>query len=120
MQNSLPLIFLVTLTLFSGLCDAQGFIHASRMWHDGVLVKSAAVKSSLGFLAGITLYLFSTRYLQRVGIVSPELQTLFWFSVTLIGVAVVNGRFLEWSGSDRTIAVIVLCGIGWLVLRTGV
>lgn len=119
LQNPLPLICLVTLTLFSGLCDAQGFVYASRMWRDEMLVKTTAAKAGLWFLAGITFYFFSMRYLQQVGIVSPELQTLFWFAVTIIGVAVVNGRFVQWSGADRIVALLVLGGIGWLLLRTG-
>jgi hypothetical protein len=119
LQTPLPLICLVTLTLVSGLCDAQGFVYAARMWEGGALVKTAAVKSLLYFQAGMTLYFYSLRFLQQANVVSPELQSLFWFSVTLIGVAVINGRAAQWSGIDRLVAVLVLCGIGWLLLRTG-
>ena len=119
MQRLLPLIYLVTLTLLSGICDAQGFVYAARMWQDGALVKTAAVKSLLYFMVGMTVYLCSLRFLQQVNVVSPELQSLFWFSVTLIGVAVINGRAAQWSGVDRLVALLVLCGIGWLLIRTG-
>ena len=119
LQNPLALICVIGLTLVSGLCDAQGFIYASRMWQDGMLMKTAAAKSGCWFLVGMSFYLLSLRYARQVGMVSPELQSLFWFAVTLIGVAVVNGRIGQWSAADRIVAVIVLCGIGWLVLRTG-
>nr|MDQ3010709.1 hypothetical protein [Acidobacteriota bacterium] len=98
---------------------AQGFIYAARMWQDGALVKAAAVRAMLYFLAGMTAYFYSIRFLQQSGVVSPELQSLFWFSVTLIGVAVINGKASHWSSIDRLVAVLVLCGIGWLLVRTG-
>ncbi|MBI1763963.1 MAG: hypothetical protein HYR56_21265 [Acidobacteria bacterium] len=119
MQNLFPLFWLIALTLLSGVCDAQGFVYAARMWQGGALVKAAALRSLLYFLVGMALYLYSLRFLQQFSVVSPELQSLFWFSVTLIGVAVINGRAAQWSSIDRLVAVLVLCGIGWLLLRTG-
>ncbi|MDQ3012647.1 MAG: hypothetical protein M3X11_18300 [Acidobacteriota bacterium] len=119
MQKLLPLICLIVLTLCSGMFDAQGFIYASQIWKDGALVKAAAAKSILFFFVGMTFYLFSLRFLQQISVVSPELQSLFWFAVTLIGVAVINGKFVQWSSVDRIVAAIVLCGIGWLLIRTG-
>jgi hypothetical protein len=119
MKLLLPITSLVILTLLSGLLDARGFIHASRIWQDGRFVKVEVIQSSLFFFGGITFYLASIRYLQRIGIVLPEIQTVFWFAVTLIGVAVINGKFLLWGTVDRIVAVIVVLGIGWLILRTG-
>jgi uncharacterized membrane protein len=119
MQKLFPLICLIVLTLCSGMFDAQGFIYASKMWKDGALVKVAAGKSILFFFVGMTLYLFSLRFQQQVSVISPELQSLFWFSVTLVGVAIINGKFMQWSNLDRVIALIILCGIGWLLVRTG-
>lgn len=119
MQKLFPLICLIVLTLCSGMFDAQGFIYASKMWKDGALVKVAAGKSILFFFVGMTLYLFSLRFQQQVSVISPEFQSLFWFSVTLVGVAIINGKFMQWSNLDRVIALIILCGIGWLLVRTG-
>jgi len=45
------------------------------------------------------------------------LQTLIWFSTTLIGVAALNGRFLQWPSSDQAVAMLVLIGIAWLLVR---
>lgn len=119
MQNILSLLCLIALTLLSGWFDAQGFTYGARIWQDGALVKAAAAKSLLYFQVGMTLYLFSLRFLQQVSIVSPELQALFWFAVTLIGLAVINGSAVHWANADRLVAVLVLGGIGWLLLRTG-
>ncbi len=119
MQNLFPLSCLIVLTLCSGVFDAQGFIYASQSWKDGVLVKTAAVKSIGYFFVGMTLYLVSLRFQQQVRVISPELQSLFWFSVTLVGVAIINGKFVQWSSLDRLVAILILCGIGWLLARNG-
>ena len=60
----------------------------------------------------------TNRRLNAVGITSPEIQTVTWFGVTLIGVALVSGSFLKWTLLDQTVAVAVLFGIGWLMFRT--
>jgi divalent metal cation (Fe/Co/Zn/Cd) transporter len=44
-------------------------------------------------------------------------QTLFWFSATIVGVALLSGRILEWPRVDQLVAAGVLAGIGWLVYR---
>ena len=48
----------------------------------------------------------------------PEMQTLIWFSVTIIGVAVLGGRFSQWCLLDQIVAANVLISLGWLVMRT--
>jgi hypothetical protein len=116
--DPLRLLILVALTLVSGVGDAQGFIHAARMWKDGALVWRELLGSALGFAVGIGSYWIAVRYFVRAGVLAPEVQTLVWFGATMIGVAVVSGRFLGWRGIDQVVATGVLLGLGWLVLRT--
>jgi hypothetical protein len=115
----LRLLVLTVLTLASGLGDAQGFIHAARMWQDGRMVWRELLASAGGFAVGIGSYWIAVRYLVSAGVLSAEIQTLIWFGVTIVGVAVVNGRFLAWPAADQAVAAGVLAGLGWLVLRTG-
>lgn len=112
-----PTIVILTLTLISGFCDSLGFAHAARMWQGGTLVLHEALRSASGFAAGITIYWITVRYLNQAGIVDVEVQTLLWFGTTLIGVAVLSGRFLQWRSIDQAVAFAVLAGIGWLLLR---
>jgi hypothetical protein len=42
-----------TVTVVSGLADAYGFVHASRMWDEGHLVAFEWARSGIGFAAGI-------------------------------------------------------------------
>jgi hypothetical protein len=114
-----PVVLIVTFILLSGLGDAQGFIHSSRIWQGGRFVWAEALKSVLAFLFGIFMFWMALRYLGQFGIVSAEIQTLFWFGVTLVGVAVLSGRFVRWERPDQLVAVGVLAGIGWLLVRTG-
>lgn len=51
--------------------------------------------------------------------VSPEMQTLLWFTMTIIGVAIVSGQFVDWQRVDQAVAVAILIGLGWLLFRTG-
>jgi uncharacterized membrane protein YfcA len=116
LQNWISIILLTTL---SGICDALGFLHASRIWHkDGNVDWTELLISAAGFAAGVSLYWLAVKYLQIAGIVSPELQTTCWFGITIIGVAVLSNQFTRWVPLDQFIAVAVLCGIAWLIGRT--
>lgn len=113
-----PLLLIGLMTVLSGLADAQGFLHASRIWQNGNAVWSEIGKSALGFAVGISIYWLVLKFMSEAGIVSPEIQTVTWFGVTLIGVALASGGFLKWNILDQGIAVLVLAGIGWLLFRT--
>ena len=106
-------------TLLSGFCDAQGFIYASKVWQDDRFVWAEAFRSMLGFILGVTLYWLALRYLGQLGIVSAEVQTLLWFGMTIVGVALLSGRFAQWQLVDQIVSFGVLGGIAWLLFRTG-
>ena len=108
---------LITLTLLSGFADSQGFLHASNMWLDGRLVWPEVFKSALGFGLGILTYWICVRFLRELGILSPEIQTVIWFTVTIIGVALASGKFLHWRITEQIVAVIVILGVAWLMVR---
>lgn len=112
------LLFIIGITLVSGIGDSQGFIHAANMWQGGKLVLSEFGKSALGFSIGIGTYWLAAKYLKDFGVLSPETQTLIWFGVTIIGVAFLSGKFLRWQTIDQIVAVVVLLGIAWLLFRT--
>lgn len=114
-----PLVIIVALTILSGVSDAQGVIHAARVWRDGRLIWREVLFSALGFGSGISLYWVVVRYMQMVGINAPEIQTLIWFGVMLLGVALISGAFFRWHWTDQVIGVAVLLGIVWLSIRTG-
>lgn len=117
--DPLRLLLLSGLTLASGLGDAHGFVHAARMWQDGRLVWRELAQSALGFGLGIGTYWIAVRDLVRAGVLSPEVQTLVWFGVTIVGVALVSGRILSWRALDQVVAVAVLAGLGFLLVRNG-
>lgn len=112
-------ILIIVLTLLSGLADAQGFIHAASAWVNGKIIWQEAFKSLLGFGAGALCYILVINFLKQAGIVSAEIQTLLWFSVAIVGVAVISGKFLHWQLLDQVVGLIVLCGVAWLLFRTG-
>lgn len=113
------LLLIVGITLISGLGDSQGFIHASKMWHNGKIVWDEFGKSALGFVVGIGSFWLAVKYFKEFGVFSPETQTVIWFGVTIIGVAVISRRFFVWQTIDQVVAVFVFLGIGWLLFRTG-
>lgn len=118
--EQLKLILLVlSLTLLSGLADGYGFLHAARIWQEGRIVWLEVNRALLGFGVGISLYILVLRYMQQLGIVLPEIQSVLWFTMAMVSVAVVNGQFIRWSWVDQAIAVATLAGIGWLIVRTG-
>jgi hypothetical protein len=110
---------IIGLTLLSGLADAQGFIHASTTWINGKIIWGEGFRSLLGFGIGAICYIIVANFLGKVGIVSAEIQTIIWFLVAIVGVAVISGKFLHWQRFDQIVALIALICIGWLVIRTG-
>jgi hypothetical protein len=110
-------LLILGLTLLSGLADSLGFVHAALIWQERKLVWSELATSALGFGSGILLYWITLRYLKDVQIAEPELQTLIWFGVTMVGVALLSGKFVQWRMLDQIVAIGVLAGIGWLLFR---
>ncbi len=118
-EKLLPILLVVILTVASGIGDSLGFSHAAAMWNQGRLDWNEFAKSAAGFALGIGTYWLVVRFLNQLDINAPEIQTLLWFGVTLLGVALLNGNFFRWQLLDQLVAVGVLAGIGWLLFRTG-
>lgn len=109
----------IALTLLSGVGDAYGFVHAARIWRDDALHWPALGRSAVGFAFGISMQWTALRYQHRVGITVAEVQALVWFAVTMIGIGVLSRSALAWAPSERVVAIGVMCGLGWLIARTG-
>jgi len=109
----------VGLTLASGIGDSYGFIHATQAWNGGTLVGSELARSAFGFTVGIATYWLVVRCLEALGIQSVTVQTLGWFAVTIVGVALVSGDIARWSPIDKAIGVAVVAGVGWLLVDAG-
>lgn len=110
-------LLIVAFTVASGVFDALGLTHAAQVWRENRLIWSAAAKSIGSFLIGIAMYWGAVRYLSQAGIVTAEMQSLIWLSVTILGVAVLGGRFLQWPLLDQIIAINVLASLAWLISR---
>ena len=112
-------LIVIGITVLSGIGDSQGFVHAAKIWVDEKLVWNELGKSALGFAIGISLYWIVLKYMNAAGIAAPEVQTLVWFSVTLLGVAIMSRNFFGWQTIDQIVGVAVLAGVAWLMVRTG-
>ena len=114
-MSSIALIALFT--TLSRYGDAEGFVHASRLWQGDRFVWMEALKCFAGFQFGMVMYWLALWKLSGHGVVAVEIQTLFWFAATIVGVAVLSGRILRWPVIDQAVAAAVLAGISWLVCR---
>lgn len=110
-------VLLIVLTLISGLADAQGFVHASNIWLNGKLIWPEVIKSASGFGLGIVAYWICIKFLQDFRIISPEIQTIGWFTATIIGVAIFSGKFFHWQIVNQIVGIAVLLGVVWLLVR---
>ena len=115
LRNSLIVLALIAL---SGFADSLGFVYAAKIWQKDLLSWPDVAKSALGWGIGITLYVISLRYMARLGVTSAEMQTAVWFAMTIIGVVIFSGKFFSWPRLEQTVAVLVLIGLGWLLVRT--
>lgn len=113
------ILLIIVLTLISGLADAQGAIHAAKIWQGDKLIWAEVGKAVLGFTIGISTFFIVIKYMNALGIVAPEIQTITWFSMMIVGVALFSGAFFTWQWTEQAVAVGVLAGIGWLLFRTG-
>ena len=104
-------------TLASGAFDSLGLTHAAQMWQGEKLVWIEAAKSAGNFVLGMIMYWCAVRYLNQAGVTMAELQALLWFAVTIIGVAVLGGRFPHWQLIDQIVAIVALASLGWLLSR---
>ena len=119
MDTPLRLSVLITgFTIAAGMLDSLAFTYSASMWNGGKLVWAQATRAAVAFSLGITMYWFAIRYLGEAGIVLPEIQTLIWFTVTIVGVIVLGGRFTAWPILDQIVAVNILVSLGWLIMRT--
>jgi hypothetical protein len=112
------ILLIAVLTVLCGIGDALGFIHAGKVWDHGRLDWVHALKSAAGFQLGVVTYWVVVRLLAGHGVVAVEVQTLFWFVATIIGVAILSGQVLRWPLIDQAVASCVLAGVGWLMYRT--
>jgi hypothetical protein len=119
MTEQLRLVAIILgLTIVSGIGDSQGFLHAARVWRDGAIMWDEVAKSALGFTFGAVIYWIAIRFFQQSGMPFAETQTIVWFAVTLVGVALLSGEFFRWSMVDKGLAVAALSAIGLLIFRT--
>ena len=115
--NLQSVLLIATFTILSGLCDGAGFVYASRVWSEGRFVWIEAFKCIAAFQFGMVMYWLALWKLTQHGVESAELQTLFWFVVTIIGVALLSGRVFAWSAIDQAVAGAVLMGVFFLMYR---
>jgi hypothetical protein len=113
--NSLLVFALITL---SAGADSLGFIHAAKIWQGDTISWSNVVWSTLAWSVGIMLYVVSLRYLARLGVTAAEIHSLVWFAMTIICVIVFSGRFFSWPRLEQGVALLLLIGLGWLLVRT--
>lgn len=120
-MSDLPLrlpLAITALTVAAGVLDSLAFTYSASIWQGGRLSWLAVAKSGGAFALGIVFYWLSLRYLREAGVVLPEIQTLIWFSVTIVGVTALSGRFASWPLADQVAGVSALASLGWLIVRT--
>ena len=118
-MNLQTAVAVVILTTLAGLADAQGFVHAGRVWTTTGIDYVAALLATIGFTSSVPCYLFAIRFLTAGGVHAVEIQTACWFVATMVGVAIAGGNFLRWNIADQAVALVVVGGVIWLVMRTG-
>jgi hypothetical protein len=105
------------LTVLSGLADGYGFSEASRIWREGSPSVFAIVRSGIGYALGIILYWLALRFVNAAGVTSASVQTLSWFVITIIGVAVLSGDFKEWDVGAYMLAVVAIAAVAGLLIK---
>jgi uncharacterized membrane-anchored protein len=116
MKSALLIGALVIVTALSAYFDARGFVYAAQTWREGSLVPGVVFLALVNFMGGIALYIGSIGFQQRLGVESATMQTIFWFVMTVVGIAIMDGTIGQWSIAQRAVGVAVTAGIGWLMV----
>lgn len=104
------------LVMFSAWFDAQGFHHATQAWQaNGQFLLKQGAYSLLCFFVGVSIYIYSVRFITITGVTSSTLQTLLWFVATIVGVAFLSGEFQKWNPIQYVALVAVLFGMSVLM-----
>ena len=108
---------LLLVTALSAFFDAKGFVYAAQAWRSGSISLSLALYSLAYFVGGVTLYIVSIGFQQNLGVESPAVQSIFWFAMTVLGVALMDGSIAHWSWTERLVGIGVAVGIAWLLVK---
>ena len=119
MKSALIIGALFLLTALSAFFDAKGFVYSAQAWRDGALIPATAFRAVVFFLGGVSVYISTIGLQQRLGVHSAALQTLFWFAMTIIGIALLDGTIAGWSVAQKAVGTAVTIGIGWLLVSAG-
>ncbi len=111
------LVRIVALTVLSGLTDAHGFVRTARAFQQSAIVTADLAQAIIFFGLGHITYFFAVKELMDIGVDAPEIHMLFWFGVTIVGLALLSGRVTAWAGIDQAVGAIVVLGICWLIFR---
>jgi hypothetical protein len=71
----------------------------------------------LEYAVGIFLYWLSLRFITASGVFSATVQTLTWFVITVIGVAVLSGDFEKWDVGSYVLAVVAVAAVAGLLVK---
>jgi hypothetical protein len=118
MKTALLAASIFLLTALSAFFDAKGFVYASQSWKAGSMIPGTALLSLVNFTGGVALYIVSIGFQQRLGVNSAALQSIFWFAMTVVGIALLDGSIAQWSVAERVVGAGVSVGIGWLLIST--
>ena len=118
MKTALLAATILLLTALSAFFDAKGFVYASQSWKAGSLIIGTSLLALVYFVLGVTLYIASIGFQQRLGVHSAALQSIFWFAMTVVGIALLDGSIAQWSAAERVVGAGVSVGIGWLLIST--
>ena len=81
------------------------------------LLVGFVLQAVFGIAAGVAVYWVATRFMHGLGIAAAEVQAMIWFTATIVGVALASGRLGAWPVLDQVVAISVIVGVGWLMVR---
>ena len=119
-MNLTILLHLITglvFLLIASLADAKAVYYAVRNWSGGKLQYMNVGMTFLFFTVSVLPFIYSVKFFGNAGILSRPIQSLIWFMGTICFVAVLDGTFFEWKKIDQLVALLIVIGMTWLVVR---
>lgn len=107
----------IVLTILAALVEAKGYLYSFRSFTDtnGVTLIGLAI---LCYFIGIVIDFTAIYLISKTHYYVPEIMSMLFMAVTIIGVAILSGQFLNWNHFNQGVAVLIMLGLCWLMYQT--
>ena len=102
--------------MVAAVIEAYGYNYSFAAYRGGFHWQLLGISFAC-YSIGIFIDYLALSILSKSPVFIPELVALIFMVSTIIGIAVLSGKFFTWNRLDQVVALLVVAGIAWLTYR---